>query len=52
VCQVVIPAKDAAYRKIVAEFRKGRVAHVTIMEAGVMKMDQSVSLHGIARALR
>jgi hypothetical protein len=52
VCQVVIPAKDAAYRKIVAEFRKGRVAHVTIMVAGVMKMDLSVSLHGIARALR
>lgn len=52
VCQVAISGNDAAYRRIITEFRNGHVAHVTIEEAGVMKMDQSVSLHGLARALR
>jgi len=51
-CEVVIRARDPAYRAIVARFRRGRVARVAIQDAGVMKMDQTVSLSGFANALR
>jgi hypothetical protein len=51
-CEVTIPAKDAAYRGILAGFRRGLVARVTLQDAGVMKMDQTGSLKGFARMLR
>ena len=51
-CEVTIPASNDAYAKILAEFRRGRVGHVTIADAGVMKMDQAVSLLGFSRTLR
>jgi hypothetical protein len=49
---VIIPAKEASSRDIVARFKRGRLARVTIQDAGVMKMDQTVSLSGFAKALR
>ena len=51
-CEVVIPATDRAYREILSRFKRGRLARVTIMDAGVMKMDETASLYGFARALR
>jgi hypothetical protein len=52
VCEVTIPAKDAAYRAILTRFRRGRLARVTVQDAGVMKMDQTASLKGFANRLR
>lgn len=52
VCEVAIPAKDAAYRAILAGFKRGLVARVTLQDAGVMKMDQTASLKGFANMLR
>jgi hypothetical protein len=52
VCEVIIPAKDPAYRAILTHFKRGRLARVTMQDAGVMKMDQTVSLSGFAHALR
>jgi hypothetical protein len=51
-CEVTIPAKDAAYRAILTRFRRGRLARVTLQDAGVMKMDQTASLKGFANMLR
>jgi hypothetical protein len=51
-CEVIIPAKDAAYRAILARFKRGHLARVTVQDAGVMKMDQTASLSGFANALR
>ena len=51
-CEVFIPASSAAYRMIIKLFKLGRVAHLTVMDAGVMKMDQTVSLKGFAKSLR
>ena len=41
-----------AYRMILAQFKRGLVARVTVIDAGVMKMDQTVSLKGFAKSLR
>jgi hypothetical protein len=51
-CEVTIPAKDAAYRAILTRFKRGRLARVTIQDAGVMKMDQTASLRGFANTPR
>jgi hypothetical protein len=51
-CEVTIPASNAAYATILAEFRRGPVGHITIADAGVMKMDQTVSLLGFSKTLR
>ena len=51
-CEVRIPAGDAAYRALLAGLKRGRAARITIIDAGVMKMDQTVSLKGFARLLR
>jgi len=51
-CKVFIPAKEASYRDILARFKRGHLARVTIQDAGVMKMDQTVSLSGLAKTLR
>ncbi len=50
-CEVTIPKGDAAYRVILARFRHGRQARVTVQDAGVMKMDQTVPLGGFAKAM-
>jgi len=51
ICEVVIPAKAAAYHAILTWFKRGRQARVTVLDAGVMKMDQTVSLRGFVNAL-
>ena len=51
-CEVIVPASNAAYGMILAQFKHGLVARVTVIDAGVMKMDQTVSLKGFARSLR
>ena len=51
-CQVVIAATDPAYRELLSRFKRGRLARVTIMDAGVMKMDETASLDGFAHVLR
>jgi hypothetical protein len=49
-CEVVIAASD--YSSILRAFRRGRLARVTIEDAGVMKMDHTVSLIGFTAASR
>jgi hypothetical protein len=51
-CEVTIPSSNAASATILAEFRHGRIGHITIADAGVMKMDQTVSLLGFSKASR
>ena len=51
-CEVIVPASDPAYAAILAQFKHGRVARVTVDDAGVMKMDQTASLKGFTRSLR
>jgi hypothetical protein len=51
-CELTIPRKDAAYRAILARFKRGRLARVTVQDAGVMKMDQTAPLKGLANTLR
>ena len=51
-CEVSIPATSTAYGMILARFKRGRVARVTIADAGVMKMDQTASLRGFTKSLR
>jgi hypothetical protein len=51
-CEVVIPASDAAYAAILAQFKRGRVGHIIVADAGVMMIDQTVSLLGFSKTLR
>ena len=51
-CEVIIPASSPAYASILAQFKRGRVARVTVDDAGVMKMDQTASLKGFTKSLR
>jgi hypothetical protein len=51
-CAVVIPASTRDYASILRAFRRGRLARVTIQDAGVMKMDHTVSLIGFTAASR
>jgi hypothetical protein len=51
-CEVRIPASDPAFAEILSEFRRGRLARVSVQDAGVMKMDQTVSLGGFTKAIR
>jgi len=51
-CEVIVPASDPAYAQILAQFKRGRVARVTVDDAGVMKMDQTASLKGFTKSLR
>ena len=51
-CEVIIPASSPAYASILAQFKRGRVARVTVDDAGVMKMDQKASLKGFTKSLR
>ena len=51
-CEVIIPASNPAYAAILAQFKRGRVARVTVDDAGAMKMDQTASLEGFTKSLR
>lgn len=51
-CEILIPATDPAYDRIVAEFKRGLVARVTVLDAGVMKMDEKLSLLGFTKSFR
>ena len=51
-CEVIVPASDPAYAQILAQFKRGRVARVTVDDAGVMNMDQTASLKGFTKSLR
>jgi hypothetical protein len=51
-CEVIIPASSPAYRAILAQFKRGRVARVTVDDAGAMRMDQTASLAGFTKSLR
>ncbi len=51
-CEVIVPASNPAYAAILAQFKRGRVARVTVDDAGVMKMDQTASLTGFTKSLR
>jgi hypothetical protein len=51
-CVVIVPASSPAYAAILAQFKRGRVARVTIDDAGAMKMDQTASLEGFTKSLR
>src|SRR5208282_2055934 len=51
-CELFIPASNPAYAAILAQFKRGLVARVTVDDAGVMKMDQTVSLKGFTKSLR
>ena len=49
---MIVPASDPAYAQILAQFKRGRVARVTVDDAGVMNMDQTASLKGFTKSLR
>jgi hypothetical protein len=51
-CEVVIPASDPAYAAILVQFKRGRVGHIIVADAGVMMFDQTVSLLGFSKTLR
>jgi hypothetical protein len=51
-CEVLVPASDAAYAAILAQFKRGRVGHIIVVDAGVMMIDQTVSLLGFSKTLR
>lgn len=51
-CEVIVPASSPAYAAILSQFKRGRVARVTVDDAEVMKMDQTASLKGFTKSLR
>jgi hypothetical protein len=51
-CEVAIPASSPDFARILRRFRRGRLARVSILDAGVMKMDETVSLSGFTKAVR
>lgn len=51
-CEVIVPASSPDYAAVLAQFKRGRVARVTVDDAGVMKMDQTASLKGFTKSLR
>jgi hypothetical protein len=51
-CETIVPASNPAYAAILAQFKRGLVARVTVDDAGAMKMDQTASLKGFTKSLR
>ena len=51
-CEVFIAASNPVYAAILAQFKRGRVARVTVDDAGAMRMDQTASLEGFTKSLR
>ncbi|RST84303.1 hypothetical protein EJC49_21360 [Aquibium carbonis] len=48
-CEVVIGPDHPSAQSLLVGFKRGLEAHVTIEDAGIMRMDQSVSLKGFTR---
>ena len=51
-CEVIVPSSSPGYAAILAQFKRGRLAKVTVDDAGAMKMDQWASLAGFTKSLR
>ena len=51
-CEVIVPDSNPAYAVLLDQFKRGRVARVTVEDAGAMKMDQTASLKGFTKSLR
>jgi hypothetical protein len=49
-CRFSIPGDTPQYAAIVAAFKAGLTAHVTVETAGSMEMSQNISLQGFTRA--
>ena len=51
-CEIAIPGRSAAYKSIVAAFKRARSGQLTVENAGVMAMSESVPLTGFTREYR
>jgi hypothetical protein len=49
-CRVTVDGTTGAYARFVASFQRGRTAHVTVQNAGVMEMQDDLSLTGFTAA--
>lgn len=52
VCALTLTPADPAHAALIEAFEAGLVAHVTVEDAGVMRMAEQVSLRGFTRAYR
>jgi len=50
-CEVTILEKDAAYRAILTRFKDGRLARITVQDAGVSKIDKTAPLQNKREAI-
>jgi hypothetical protein len=48
-CRLVIDRKNPDYRRFVFAFKRGRIAHIEVQNAGVMQMSKDISLVGFTR---
>jgi hypothetical protein len=51
-CELTIPRSSRSFSAIITWFKRARQARVTVEDAGVMKMDQTVSLIGFRARFR
>jgi hypothetical protein len=51
-CEIVIPGESAAYKSIVAAFKRAQSGQLTVENAGVMAMSESLPLTGFTREYR
>jgi hypothetical protein len=49
-CRVTVDGTSGTYARFVTSFRRGRTAHVTVQNAGVMEMQDDLSLTGFTAA--
>jgi hypothetical protein len=49
-CRVVVDGTTGTYARFVTAFRRGRTAHVTVQNAGVMEMQDDLPLAGFTAA--
>lgn len=49
-CRIAVDGSTGAYARFVTAFRRGRTAHVTVQNAGVMEMQDDLSLTGFTAA--
>jgi len=47
-CRLIISGGDPSYAQFVAAFRAGRTLHVEVRNAGVMEMQENLSLRGFS----
>lgn len=48
-CEIVLGPDHPATEPLVLGFKRGREAHVQIVDAGIMRMDHTISLKGFTR---